>query len=76
MGRLLVPKGPRLFPYGAIRPKVMGPKSVLSVDVGRVVLGAPLKILRETPATALVDVYKGFGYVTCGCAMCVAVYNA
>jgi len=43
---------------------------------GGVVPGAPFEILRETPATALVDAHKGFGYVTGVRAMRLAVSKA
>lgn len=45
-------------------------------DNGGILPGATFEILRDTPATALVDAHKGFGYVTGVRAMQLAVSKA
>ena len=48
----------------------------LQCENGGVVPAAAFEIVRETPATALVDAHKGFGYVTGVRAMRLAVSKA
>lgn len=43
---------------------------------GGIVPGAPFEVLSETPATALVDAHKGFGYVSAQRAMGMAIAKA